>query len=375
MPAGDRRAAAAAFFPNLQNGLHAEHRRSSGEFTEWDGFVPSAGRDSDPVSRHTPLSPSRLENYGQCPLSFFFGNILGLKLPEEFKYDPDIWLDPMSRGSILHEVFRDFIAGITDAGECPDPDNPGDTGRILEILERAIENWKRETPPPRKDLEESVRREMRETCRLFLAGQKEFFRLGRPKFLEAAAGYRASDSVSPLDSDRPVEMITAPGRSIGLRGRVDRVDELHGSGGKGFAVWDYKTGSASRYTGGKIFDGGRIVQHAVYMHIARVRLREWMKLPVNLQFFGFFFPGVRAEGEFVKYRPEDLAEGGSVIDCLCRSMACGAFPATENNDDCRYCDFSAICGNTTEAVARSSGKMANPANLMLEPLREARKYV
>ncbi len=371
-PAPDRSAAAAVFFPHLERGLKTMRRRDSAEFTACDGYVPAAGADNDPASAERVLSPSRLESYGRCPLSYFFENLLGLQLPEEFKFDPDRWLDPLRYGNLLHDVFRDFIAERIASDVCPDAGNDDDIGRINGILESKLDACKKHSPPPRRDLEESTRRAMREACRIFLAGQQQFYRHGRPKYLEAAIGITSGPNASPLDTTGPVEMTLSSGRAVRLRGRIDRIDVLNEPGGRTFAVWDYKTGSAARYDSKKTFRGGRILQHALYMHMARRRLAEHMNVPVELQFFGYFFPGVRAEGEFIIYSPQQLADAKGVVDRLCRSLAGGAFPASETGESCTYCDFSAICGDMQRTAENAKRKLGNPDNRVLIPLREVR---
>ncbi len=373
-PAPDRSAAAAGFFPHLERGLKAVSRRDSAEFTACDGYVPAAGADNDPASAERVLSPSRLESYGRCPLSYFFENLLGLQLPGEFKYDPDRWLDPLQHGNLLHDVFRDFIAERIDSDVCPDAGNDDDIGLINGILESKLDARKKESPPPRRDLEESTRRAMLGACRIFLAAQQQFYSHGRPKFLEAAIGITSGPNASPLDTTGPVEMTLSSGRAVRLRGRIDRIDVLNEPGGRTFAVWDYKTGSAARYDSKKAFRGGRILQHALYMHMARRRLGEHMKVPVELQFFGYFFPGVKAEGEFIKYSPQQLADAKGVIDRLCRSLAGGAFPASETGESCTYCDFSGICGDPERVAENAKRKLDNPKNRVLIPLREVRDF-
>ena len=72
--------------------------------------VPEAGRALDPFAAESPvLSASALETAGRCPLAFFFRNGLHLYALEEIDVDPDHWIDAAQFGSLLHEVFRQFM--------------------------------------------------------------------------------------------------------------------------------------------------------------------------------------------------------------------------------------------------------------------------
>ncbi len=375
-PSFDRRVQAAAFYPHAKRGLKAERLRNSKDFTAFDGHIAAAGKDHNPIDgRGSVLSASRLEKLAKCPLSYFFEKILGLELPDEFKYDPDIWLDPLRKGSIMHGVFRDFMTGQIESGEPPDPQRDHDVIRINKILDEALAVEKKLNPPPRRDMEQSVRSELAGSCRIFLAAQREFYRLGNPQYLEAAVGLKNRGHGSALDSAEPVGLKLPGGGCVQLCGRLDRIDVLGEPENSGFAVWDYKTGGSRRFRGkDRVYDGGRIVQHAVYLHLARRRLGEHAGVPADVRFFGYFFPSVSAEGEFIKYTPQQLADSTKVIEHLCKILSCGAFPAAEDGGACRHCDFSKICDDTPGRADNSRLKLENEDNKALGPMRDVREW-
>ena len=70
----------------------------------------------DPRAGGEPFSPSRVQDLASCPFSCFVRHVLRVEAPEDMESDPTRWLDPMSEGSLLHEVFRDFFEKITAAG-------------------------------------------------------------------------------------------------------------------------------------------------------------------------------------------------------------------------------------------------------------------
>jgi hypothetical protein len=50
--------------------------------------------------------------------------------------------------------------------------------------------------------------------------------------------------------------------------------------------------------------------------------------------------------------------------------AAGMFPHTVSKDDCRFCDFGAICGGAEEASARSQEKLSAATEAALVRFRE-----
>jgi ATP-dependent helicase/nuclease subunit B len=106
-------------FPNLRAGDAAERERASDDFTEFDGRVEEAGRDLDLCLTDNILSASRLEKIAECPFRFFLHRGLGINPLEDGELDPDCWLDPMTRGSLLHSIFAEFMQRLADAGRRP----------------------------------------------------------------------------------------------------------------------------------------------------------------------------------------------------------------------------------------------------------------
>src|SRR5690606_21283088 len=123
-------------------------------------------------------------------------------------------------------------------------------------------------------------------------------------------------------------------REIRLRGKIDRVDEV---GPGRLRVIDYKTGSAHRYRRSRPFAGGRRIQHVVYLKAAE-RLLDGD--PAAME---YHFPTARGENGAVRYAREDLSAGEDALRALLDLAFAGLFVATEDANDCRYCDYATIC--------------------------------
>jgi ATP-dependent helicase/nuclease subunit B len=191
--------------------------------------------------------------------------------------------------------------------------------------------------------------------------------------MEASIGLRTSEAGTLLDSVDPVRLPLGGGKSIRIRGRIDRIDRIGDPQGHAFALWDYKTGSTWRFRQEPPFWQGRVLQHAVYLHLALDRLRQ-IHPKADVKEVGYFFPSRRGRGERLTHTPQELGEGLAILQRLCRLVGDGAFLATDNTEeDCTYCDYVDICGDLT-AVSQASQRKLQGTDKLLDPLRELRGY-
>ena len=355
----------AARYPHLGRGFELAQMRRSDEFTVFDGRLPIPGPELDLTSSAGPtVSASRLETLGQCPLKYFFRYVLDLEPPAELAIDPSVWLDPLARGSLLHEVFELFLKELINAQALPDAlrDEP----RLMAILEERIGHYRNEIPPPSEAVFRREQARLRRTARIFLREEAEYCREtgNRPLYLEVAIGLKATASGTKLDTDLPVPVKLPDGSSLRARGRIDRVDQVAGRGPNVFAIWDYKSGGTWKYTQEpRPFWAGRVVQHALYMFVMNARLADMAKeYPgARVERFGYFFPSEKASGERIEYTAEQLEDGRKVLARLARIAAAGAFLATTTADkDCGYCDYRGICGDVEAVAAASAGSLSSP---------------
>jgi hypothetical protein len=50
----------------------------------------------------------------------------------------------------------------------------------------------------------------------------------------------------------------------------------------------------------------------------------------------------------------------------------GSFIATENKDDCCFCDYKEICRDLDAATRNSERKLSNPMNVRIKPFADIR---
>ncbi len=355
--------------PHLVRGLDAAARRADAAFTAWDGRVPLAGADLDPTAPGGKvLSSNGLETTGACPRRFFYRYALEIAPPEELIVDPERWLDPLLTGSLLHELFEEYVREIVGTGW------PADYARgrklILGLLEKKLARCLATHPSPspaafaseREQLVLAAETLVREEERHALATGSE------PVYVEASLGMPPGEHGTAIDHPEPIIVALPGGREIRVRGRVDRID----STGGGWAIWDYKTGGTWGYDRADPFPEGRKIQPYLYFRMVERRLRDTVGPQAAVRSFGYFFPGARGRGERIGWDAGRLASGAEVLGRLCRIIASGAFAATTDADkDCRHCDYRTACGDVVAQAAASRRKI-RAGEPLLEPLAALR---
>lgn len=347
-------------FPVLARGRAAEAARDSVDFTAYDGLVPEAGPRLDPRVSGAPVSPTSLEELAKCPFRYFLQRGLGLDPVDDAEPNPDVWLDPMTRGTILHELFATIMREIRDRRETPDPAHHG--ARLRELGLAALAEHRALVPPPSDGVYEREERELLSDLALFLKFEAEDCRGRRPLGFEVAFG--GTTEGEALGRREPVTVDLGDGLRFTLRGRIDRLDRL--ADGTYEAV-DYKTGGAFLPGGlDATFAGGRQLQHALYALAAVELLRATDR---QARVVGsYYFPTSRGRRERQVRPASTQAQAPAVLRDLFDLLTAGAFVHSPNQDeDCRFCEFDRACG--PRAAERARAKIDSGDNTALEAYR------
>lgn len=360
-------------FPHLGRGLEARKARESDIFTEYDGYVPSAGQDYNPTKEGgSILSASRLETLAACPLEYFFKYILRIEPAEEYIVDPNIWIDPLEKGEMLHDVFRCFMAEIHKQGIHPKFER--DIDKLEQILISRIELKEKEVIPPSQMVLDREIADLKNIIRIFLKREEDLTNLSYPSYFEVAIGIDQDGEVTSLDSVDPVEIKLNNGRRVFGRGKIDRIDEVIDSQRKLFNIWDYKTGSSWKYRQKPPFWAGRCIQNSFYLLLLENRLKD-VHPGAAINNFGYFFVSSREHGERIYWEKQQLEEGKEVLDNLCQMLSNGCFPFTDEIDDAKNSDYLLAFGDLYTMASETKKKLENNKNKSLEPFRKLRGYV
>ncbi len=335
----DALAAVRRAFPMLAAGLAARDLAQLNAPSAFHGMVPDAGPLLDPARAGAArLSPSGLETLGKCPLHWFYKYGLGLQPPQDPEFDPEAWLDPMQRGSLLHEVFETFVtryldkqASIVGAAAAAD---------LTAITESVIARWRDLEPPPSESVFAAEVSEVQAAARAFLQMEREALQRGNEsRWTAIEYGFGESS---------PAAYRLADGRSIALRGRADRIDTFADGT---LCIVDYKTGKPAKYRPDPkqgAFNGGRLLQPALYAAAVGTAMER------TVARFEYRFPTERGGNAIVPYQGDALGDARVVISALIDHVSGGRFLPTTDADDCKYCDHAPICRVTTTDFAVES---------------------
>jgi RecB family exonuclease len=336
----DGLAAVRTNFPDLANGMRAVEARESDILTAFEGIVSIDRQRYDPLVNHAiSLSASRLENLAKCPYGYFLRHILGVEPPDELERDPSRWLDPMARGSLLHEILFSFMAAVTKKKERVDPARHAPL--MKDIASRLILDKKREIPPPSEGIFEKEKRDMMDSLAIFLEVEAK-----RPASVEPLEFEKRFDGVE-------IDLGSEPGRRsfFVLRGFIDRIDR---TGPGTYRIVDYKTGGSTTYDKFVAFGRGKVIQHALYAVAAEKFLpAEKSGRTARVVQSGYYFPTRRGEGREIMVDEFDRKKFAGLLGDLLGLVANGYFVAGPEAS-CDFCDFVAVCGGAPAEMKRKA---------------------
>jgi ATP-dependent helicase/nuclease subunit B len=211
----------------LARAIALRDARTGAAFTVYDGNLTG-----HPIGTlHDVVSPTQLEAWPACPHAYFVQYVLGVRRVE----DPeDIeTLSPLDRGAALHAAI-DRLHQAVLAGELPAPGATGwgDEHRAFLRLAGAevAADLEHRGRTGRAAFWANERVDLDATLERWLDFENRGWRGGRIVASELSFG------------DPPVQLALPDGRTIGFRGQIDRVDELHDGR---LVVTDHKTGKSN----------------------------------------------------------------------------------------------------------------------------------
>ncbi len=314
--------------------------RCTDRFTRFDGNlvrVLGAAARRELKAKGEVTSASRLELWAKCPHAYFVRHVLGINPVE----DPEeqYRISPLDLGTLVHSTIERWIEEAQAEDALPSPERPwsdSEVERLVEIggeeaeclehrgLVGRVVYWQRDRQVLLDDL-------------------REFSRFDSDQRRSLGSSPIASELQFGLpNSDHgPVTIALPGGRSVKLRGAIDRVDETADGD---LLVIDYKTGSARKHKNlhEDPLANGTSLQLLLYGLAARQMLNQ-PDTPMSGSYWFVTRKG-RFEPHGYQITPQLEAEGLGTIADIVECIESGMFPAHPAAPqfrpwvDCVYCE-------------------------------------
>ncbi len=324
----------------LRRGVELITSRYTDRFTRFDGNLLHELRGAARESLKTKgkvTSASRLELWAKCPHAYFLRYVLGINAVE----DPEeqYRISPLDFGTLVHLVIERWIEEARANNTLPGPDRPWSDNDVRCLIEIGTEEAKR--------LEHRG-----------LVGRAVYWQRDKQVFLDDLREFSQFDFVqrglrktSPIaselqfglpTSDQDAIAIALPnGRTMELRGAIDRVDE-HTDGS--LLVIDYKTGSARNYK--NLHEDPLANGTSLQLLLYGLAARQLLDRPNAPTFGSYWF--VTRKGGFEPHgypiTTELEAQGLSTVASIIECIESGLFPAHPAPPqfrpwvDCHFCE-------------------------------------
>jgi RecB family exonuclease len=336
--------------PHLGRALRFRARRWLENWTQADGLVSPPRGDLSPAARAAisahafdarSFSPTALQHFAACPYRFFLSAVHRLAPREAIEAIEE--LDPLQRGSLVHDVQFELFEALRDAELLPV--TPERLARAREAIDRILDDvaarYREELAPAIErvwgDGVESIRADLREWLRRTSVDDSGF----APWRFELSFGLRARRARDPNSSDASVALDCG----IALRGAIDLVER---SADGRIRATDHKMGK-ERVEPGQIVAGGQALQPVLYALAAEKLFPEDRVESGRLYYctsVGGFEERVVALNGQARESAQTLAEviGGAIAEPF--------LPAAPADGACRWCDYRVVCGPYEELRTR-----------------------
>jgi RecB family exonuclease len=342
---------------HLERALRFREKRWRREWTDADGLLRLPPEAALALRAHAltarSYSPTGLQHYGSCPYRFVLQAIHRLS-PREVPA-PLEELDPLSRGSLIHEAQFALFTRLRDQHLLPvTPGNlevvRGELDRVLgEVVTRYRDDLAPAIPRVWEDGVAAIRADMREWLRrasLDATWRPLYFELSFGLGKEAGRDARSKDEPAALDC------------GIQLRGSIDLV-ERDASGL--LRASDYKTGKAHAKPG-TVVKGGTVLQPVLYA-LALEKVLPGERVEGGSLYY------CTSKGDFtsvpVPLDDQARAAATELATTLGDALDAGFLPAAPDQGACKYCDYQRVCGPYEEQrVTRKPKRELVPLSLL-----------
>ena len=326
--------------PALRRALVARHHRLSRSWSVHDGLVVAPDRLAAHRLQARTYSASALQRFASCPYQFYLSTILRLEPREEAM--PLTTLDPLTRGSMVHEMLAKIMRALIDRTWVPlGKERLAEAQQVADALVTEVASTYADTllPPIVRvwdDAVAAIRRDIHEWVRRLTEDHEGW----TPVHVEIGVGF--SGGFGRDEASRREDVVLPDGTR--LHGVVDLIERR---GEDEFRITDYKTG---RYKLGDrvVVNGGRTLQPILYAMAVeaafggRVTASRLYYCTEEGNYKVRDWPVTGSVGEDVR------RQGLGVLAVVDHAIAGGQLPAAPDEAACTWCDFRAVCGPSAQ---------------------------
>ena len=340
-----------------------------GTRSEFDGYITLDESISERIRAAIgSLSPTQLEDFGECPQKFLLKHILGVRDLDE--PERELHVNARDKGSLDHRILERFYRSLTPADiESAASSLPRLAAPVRErldaVIDTAFEELDVQMPPFNAAMREIERRATRRHLQAFvIADIADIVSTElRPRHYEYAFGSKYARQGVVVAHPDPF-VLPLRDLTMTIEGRIDRIDRSDDA----VRVIDYKSGQALRHKDleDKI-DRGVRMQLALYA----MAISDFFGIEPD-RVTGVIKPLRGGNGSKFSFQlaghTDRLRE---TIELFVSAMLRGSFPAYPSDDDndfnsCKYCPVNHSCRTKHhEAEKYAVTRHGDPRTLLL----------
>ncbi len=280
-----------------------------------------------------PYSLSSLQKFSACPYQFLLASIYKLQ-PLEVP-EPLQRMDPLTRGSLFHEIQAEFFREMQRRGELPitAASIVGARGVLQDGLASAATRWHDDLAPAVErvwvDEIAAIGRDLRAWLESVARDGAEWL----PKYFE----YGFGDVPGERDPHSRPDAVELPG-GFKLKGAIDLIEEHRQT--KVLRLTDHKTGRKPDRIDKVIINGGAVLQPVLYAMTVEAALDQ----PVYCGRLYYCTSASSFHAHEIPLNEYTRAAGLEVLQVVDRAIERGFLAPAPTEDACGRCDFRPVCG-------------------------------
>jgi hypothetical protein len=325
--------------PTLARSLRGRWRRWAPNWYAADGLIT---KDPDALAALAKAglnakawSASSLQRFATCPYQFALNGVFGLKPREEAEALER--MDPLTRGSLFHEVQFELLRQLKDAQRLPvDEENVkwalAECDRVLEKVAAKYEDKLAPAIPRvwRSEIED-LRLDLRGWLRHIAVHDADWL----PIHFEFGFGLKEKTG---RDAKSVAEPLTLA-EGVRLHGSIDMIEQRIGTSPTVLRVTDHKTGQLPDVIPLSV-GGGKLLQPLLYALAAEQVLQQTAES-------GRLFYATQKGGYApvtIPLTPRARLVLARMLSHIDAAILNGFLPPAPSKEVCQNCDFRIVCG-------------------------------